>query len=166
MKKLNRKFFRRDTLKVAQELLGKKIVRVLASGEEIGGIITETEAYLGVKDRACHSYGGRCTKRNEIMYKEGGYVYVYFTYGMHWVLNIITKEINCPEGVMIRGVDKVIGPGRVTKYLQIGKEFYGEDITKSKRIWIEETNIKVGPRKIIKLPRIGIDYAGSGRISY
>lgn len=157
-KRLSRKFFSQNTKTVARQLLGKRIVRVLPSGEKLSGIITETEAYLGVKDKGCHSFGGRRTKRNEVMYGESGHIYVYFTYGMHWLLNIITSEVENPEGVLIRGVDKAEGPARLTKYLKIDKDFYGEDITRSERIWVEN-GIKINKSKIEELPRVGINYA-------
>lgn len=152
-------FFERSAEKVAKDLLGKKIVRVLPDGEKLSGIITETEAYVGVKDKASHSYGGRRTKRNEVMYGKAGVAYVYFTYGMHWLLNFITSYPGDPQGVLIRELDVAPGPAILTKYLRIDKSFYGEPIFKSKILWVEETDIKVATSDIEKLPRIGIDYA-------
>ncbi|MGA3291552.1 MAG: DNA-3-methyladenine glycosylase [Candidatus Microgenomates bacterium] len=158
-KRLNRKFFSRNAKVVAKDLLGKKLIRILPTGDQLSGIITETEAYLGVKDKACHSFGGKKTKRNEVMYGEPGLVYVYFTYGMHWMLNIVTSKKGDPQAVLIRGLDTVTGPARLTKYLQIDKSFYGEDLTESKKIRIEGTGIKSKDLKIKKLPRVGIGYA-------
>lgn len=159
IKKLPREFFARDAAVVARKLLGKKIVRVIPDGGKITAVITETEAYLGVKDKASHSFGGRRTKRNEIMYGKAGHTYVYFTYGMHWLLNIITSKVGVPQGVLIRAIDKAEGPARLTKYLKIDKDFYGEDIVKSQRLWIENTALSVKNANIQILPRIGIDYA-------
>lgn len=159
-KRLNRRFFARSAEKVAEDLLGKKIVRVMPDGSILHGIITETEAYVGVEDAASHSYRGRRTKRNEIMYQKAGLVYVYFTYGMHWLLNIVTSEENDPQAVLIRGIDKAGGPAKLTKYLHIDKDFYGEDVVQSERIWIEEAGVKIKDSDIERLPRVGIPYAG------
>lgn len=158
--KLLRNFFGRNADIVAHDLLGKKIVRILSDKSKIEGIITDTEAYVGVKDKAAHSYGGCRTKRNEIMYGEGGCVYVYFTYGIYWLMNFVVSGKEDPQAVLIRGVDVISGPARVTKYFQIGRDFYGEDLIKSKRIWVEDIGIKYKENRISKLPRIGIDYAG------
>lgn len=154
-------FYNRPAEVVARDLLGKRIVRVLSSGSELEGIITETEAYIGTADKASHSFSGRRTKRNEIMYGEAGKVYVYFTYGMHWLMNFVTSGVDDPQAVLIRGLDKISGPARVTKYLKIDKSFYGEDLTKSKRIRVEETGIRYKEKEIKKLPRVGINYAGA-----
>ncbi len=119
-------------------------------------IISETEAYRGSDDKACHASRGR-TPRTEIMYHEGGKLYVYFVYGMYWMLNIVTGKENDPQAVLIRGLENCPGPGRVTKLLGIDKTFYGEDLITSDRIWIEDSGIT----PIYKsAPRIGIDYAG------
>ena len=152
-------FFGRNADVVARDLLGKKIVRISSNGSKIAGIITETEAYVGVKDKAAHSYAGRRTKRNEVMYGKAGIIYVYFTYGMHWLMNFVVSEKEDPQAVLIRGVDAISGPARVTKYFQIGKDFYGEDLVESKRIWVEDIGIKYKENRISKLPRVGIDYA-------
>jgi DNA-3-methyladenine glycosylase len=158
-KRLNKKFFERSAKEVAKELLGKNLVRILPDGTRKEGIITETEAYVGTEDRASHSFGGRRTKRNEIMYGEAGKIYVYFTYGMHWMLNFVVSGKDDPQAVLIRGLNVVSGPARITKYLKIDKSFYGEDITKSKIIWVEE-GIKVKRNDIKSLPRVGVNYAG------
>lgn len=157
--RLQRIFFERPADIVAKDLLGKKIVRILPGGENLEGIIRETEAYLGISDKASHSYGGRRTKRNEVMYGPAGHIYIYFTYGMHWLLNFITGEKDNPQGVLIRGTDTVSGPGRVTRYLQLDKDFYGEDLTKSKRIWVEDIGLKIKENQIKKTPRIGVGYS-------
>ena len=154
--KLGRDFYTRDVLEVAPALLCK-ILAVKLNGDFVKRFqITETEAYRGEEDRACHAWRGR-TPRTEVMYHEGGKLYIYLVYGMHWMLNIVTGEENNPQAVLIRGLANCNGPGRVTKTLGIDKSFYGEDLTASSRIWIEDSGIipefKTGPR-------IGIDYAG------
>lgn len=158
-KRLFRNFFSRNTKTVARDLLGKRIVRILPTGEKLSGVITETEAYLGVEDKGCHAFGGRRTKRNEIMYGEAGYVYVYFTYGIHWLLNIVTFKKGAPQAVLIRALDTASGPARLTKYLQIDRDFYGEDITRSERIWIENFGLTIKESEVEILPRVGINYA-------
>jgi DNA-3-methyladenine glycosylase len=119
-------------------------------------IISETEAYRGSDDKACHASRG-LTPRTEIMYHEGGKLYVYFVYGMYWMLNIVTGKENNPQAVLIRGLENCSGPGRVTKLIGIDRTFYGEDLITSQRIWIEDSGIT----PIYKTaPRIGINYAG------
>jgi DNA-3-methyladenine glycosylase len=156
IKRLERNFFARDVLEVAPELLGK-VLTVKSENDLIRRfIISETEAYRGSDDKACHAFRGR-TPRTEIMYHEGGKLYVYFVYGMYWMLNIVTGKENDPQAVLIRGLENYPGPGRVTKLLGINRTFYGEDLIASDRIWIEESGItpayKTGPR-------VGVDYAG------
>jgi DNA-3-methyladenine glycosylase len=154
--RLSRGFFTDDVLKVAPELIGKFLVVSFDGGDPARFMITETEAYRGDGDEACHANRGR-TARTEVMYQEGGRIYVYFVYGMHWMLNFVTGKKDDPQAVLIRGIEGFIGPGRVTKALKIDRSYYGEDLTTSKRIWIEDT----GLRPDIKTsPRIGINYAG------
>ncbi|MEI8087902.1 MAG: DNA-3-methyladenine glycosylase, partial [Paludibacter sp.] len=132
------------------------LVRVNEEGFETRYRITETEAYLGEEDLACHASKGR-TKRTEIMYAEGGQLYVYLIYGMYWMLNIVTGEENHPQAVLIRGIDKIIGSGKVGRELKIDKSFYGENLFLSQRIWLED-----GPeiQNFKAAPRVGVDYAG------
>jgi DNA-3-methyladenine glycosylase len=144
-----------DTLKVAPSLIGKLIVRKYSNGEIKKFRIIETESYKGEEDSACHAYKGR-TKRTEVMYKEGGYTYIYLCYGIHYLLNIITGEYNNPQGVLIRGIEGYIGPGRVTKALELDKSLNEVDITKSQSIWIEDDGYKC---EYTTSKRIGIDYA-------
>ena len=155
-KKLDITFFERDVLEVAPGLIGKILVRKLDNGKVLRFKITETEAYRGEEDLACHASKGR-TKRTEVMYGEGGFVYVYLIYGMYWMLNFVTGKKNQPQAVLIRGIEGFKGPGRLGKILQIDKSFYGEDLTRSDRIWIENSLQKP---KIVSGKRIGIDYAG------
>lgn len=155
--RLTRGFFERDVLKVAPSMLGKLLV-VRKSGKLEKRLITEVEAYRGEEDLASHARFGK-TKRNQIMYATAGVIYVYLVYGIYWMLNVVTGQEGDPQAVLIRGLDGIKGPGRVGKLLGIDKSFYGEDLTKSERIWIEETSGKID-RKILRLPRVGVDYAG------
>lgn len=114
--RINKDFFARDVLDVAPELLGKKIVIAGSDGNFFSHIITETEAYRGEEDLACHASKGR-TARTGMMYMHGGVLYVYLVYGMHWMLNIVTGPTGEPQAALIRGVRGISGPGRVTKTL-------------------------------------------------
>lgn len=154
--RLPNSFFQRDVLDVAPELLGKILVRRFADGTENRYTITETEAYRGEEDLACHASKGR-TPRTEIMYHEGGRVYVYLIYGMYWMLNFVTDSENEPSAVLIRGIEGFSGPGRVGRELQLDKSFYGENLEFSDRIWVEDAP---SVQKINISPRVGIDYAG------
>lgn len=154
--RIKKTYFSHQALWVASDLLGKKLVRVFNNGEIRKYIISETEAYIGEEDLACHASKGR-TRRTEIMYDEGGKVYVYLIYGLYWLLNIVTGEKNQPQAVLIRGLQECSGPGRIGKLLELDKSFYGEDLTTSDRIWVEDSLIK---HKYRTTPRIGIEYAG------
>jgi DNA-3-methyladenine glycosylase len=149
-------FFLRDVLVVAPDLLGKIIARKFDDGTVNRYRIAETEAYCGEEDLACHACKGR-TNRTEVMYHAGGKVYVYLIYGMYWMLNFVTGEEGNPSAVLIRGIEGFNGPGRVGKELQLDKTFYGENLTHSSRIWIEDdgfiTNYQTSER-------IGVNYAG------
>ncbi len=158
MSRLQRDFFTRDVLEVAPDLLGKILVRKFDDNSIQKYLITEVEAYRGHEDLACHASKGR-TPRTEIMFHEGGYVYVYLIYGMYWMLNFVTDLKDTPQAVLIRGIEGFDGPGKLTKNLLIDKSFYGEDLISSNRLWIE--NIEISKDfKIKTTPRIGIDYAG------
>ena len=156
MHRLTSDFYRQDAITVAQKLLGKTLVRCLENGTESRYCISETEAYLGEDDLACHASKGR-TKRTEIMYAEGGRVYVYLIYGMYWMLNVVTGIENQPQAVLIRGVDSIIGSGKVGRELKMDKSFYGEELNNSTRIWIEDAP---DVEYFDTAPRVGIDYAG------
>jgi len=149
-------FYNRDVLEVAPELVGKTLVRSFNDNSTKRFTITEVEAYRGVEDLACHASKGR-TPRTDVMYRQGGLVYVYLIYGMYWMLNVVTGEPDNPQAVLIRGLDDCYGPGRLTKKLMIGKDFYGEDLIRSPRLWVEENKHNYS---IITAPRIGVDYAG------
>lgn len=154
-KRLDRKFFERSTLVVARELLGKYLVR-RADGELLRARIVETEAYHGPKDKASHASRGR-TPRTAVMFGPPGHAYVYLIYGMYHCLNIVTGPDTFPSAVLIRGVEGIIGPGKLCRELKINKDLNEVDITTSKELWIEDGGPETG--KIKRTPRIGIDYA-------
>ena len=154
--RLTKEFYIRDVLEVAPELIGKVIVVRSENNSYKRYIITEVEAYRGAEDRACHASKGR-TKRTEIMYSEGGKIYVYFVYGMYWMLNVVAGEKDDPQAVLIRGVEGLTGPGRLSREIGIDGSYYGDDLTQSDKIWIEDKGI---PSLIKAGKRIGIDYAG------
>jgi DNA-3-methyladenine glycosylase len=156
MVRLTRDFYIRDVLEVAPELIGKTLVVKTGKNTFSRFQITEVEAYRGEEDKACHASKGR-TARTEVMYLEGGKVYVYFVYGMYWMLNIVAGPEGEPQAVLIRGTDQHKGPGILTRETGINGSFYGEDLTISSRIWVEENNAT--PR-IKTSKRIGIDYSG------
>jgi DNA-3-methyladenine glycosylase len=134
--------------------LGKKLIRVI-DGVKREYPITEVEVYLGEEDAACHAAKGR-TERTEVMYANGGVIYVYFIYGMYWMLNFVTGKENHPQAILIRAVENINGPGRVGKALHLDKSFYGENLSTSNRIWIEDNDQTV---TYTTTPRIGINYA-------
>jgi len=178
--KLSRDFYCRDNVvQIAQELLGK-VLCTKFNDTLTSGIITETEAYAGLTDRASHAFGGRRTPRTEIMYAKGGTAYVYFCYGMHHLFNVVTNEKNIPHAVLIRAVKPLkgtetilvrrnqkemnakicCGPGTVAQGLGIKTSHTGTDLL-GKNIWIEDLKIKIQKQHIIKSPRIGVSYAGA-----
>ena len=154
--RLKREFFTRDVLEVAPGLLGKDLVIKNGESTEKRVFITEVEAYRGEEDRACHASHGR-TSRTDVMYREGGRLYIYLIYGMYWMLNIVAGESAVPQAVLVRGVSDVAGPGRLTRMLGIDKSFYGEDLVISNRIWMEDSGRETA---YTTGPRIGIEYAG------
>ena len=188
MKILKASFFNRSTVLVAKDLLGKFLVRKIGK-RTYALMITETEAYDGFKDRASHAHRGQ-TNRNYPMFGEAGKWYVYFTYGMHWMLNIVTGKKDYPAAVLIRAamsagsrgnarkqIQTIInGPARLTKFLRIDKKLSDTKANKKTSLWIEDRGIKsdsygrvrMGEDKsgaalftcIKKSPRIGIRYAG------
>ena len=152
----DREFFRQDALTLAPALLGKILVRRMPDGSEIRLRISETEAYCGVEDTACHAHKGK-TARSEILWRDGGTIYVYLCYGMHWMLNIVTGHVDEPQAVLIRAcADGANGPGKLTKRLQIDKRFNTLDITDCPALWIEDD----GARFALETDtRVGIGYA-------
>ena len=153
MEKLTKTFFQKSALEVAPLLLGKLLCRNV-NGEIIKYRITDLEVYYGSCDTACHAHKGK-TPRNKVMFESGGVCYVYLCYGIHYLFNIVTGPKDHPEGIMIRGIEGVDGPGRVTKALKIDKSLYGVSI-ESDLVWVEDDGFKA---EYTTAPRIGIDYA-------
>ncbi len=156
-KKLTRVFYNQDVLEVAPSLLGQRLVRVWPDGTKSSYKITETEAYRGFDDLACHASKGR-TPRTEVMFGRGGHLYMYLIYGMYWMMNVVTGVEEVPQAVLFRGLIETSGPGRLTRLLHVDKGFYGEDLVSSQRIWIEESG---STPDYTTGPRVGIDYAGA-----
>lgn len=176
--KLDRNFYlRTDTARVARELLGKLLAVPAADGTRVSGMIVETEAYLGVDDRAAHSFGGRRTARNEVMYGLAGHVYVFFVYGMYNQFNVVCGPRDHPHAILIRAVEPVegveimrarrgemkdknltSGPGKLCIAMDIDRSLNGEDLL-GERVWIEE-NQAIKKNDVEIGPRVGIDYAG------
>lgn len=147
-------FFTHDVLTVAPALLGKYLVRRYDNQTVERFRIVEVEAYRGREDLACHACKGR-TKRTEVLFHDGGKIYMYLIYGMYWMFNIVTGKEDEPQAVLIRGVEEAIGPGRLSKRLGFDRSYYGETIP-SPRVWVEDNNEQPA---YITTPRIGIDYA-------
>jgi DNA-3-methyladenine glycosylase len=170
VKTLSRNFYNRPTLTVARELIGTRLVRIL-DGVKLVGIITETEAYISENDLACHCRAGR-TARTAVMYEEPGHAYVYFTYGNHWMLNVVTERVGFPAAVLIRAIQPIegvevmmerrsgrdtFGPGKLCQAMGITKLENGVDLTKkSGGLWIEE-GVKVPNSLVTKGPRVGLN---------
>lgn len=174
--KLSRKFYQQETETVAKLLLGKTLVHKMGK-KMISGYITETEAYLGAIDRACHTYGGKQTKRVQSMYLEGGHSYIYFIYGMYYCFNVVTRTTQHPEAVLIRSLEPLsgieimqknrnqqnlknltTGPGKLCQALHLTKKQDGLDLCGSE-VFIEE-GISIPKKDIFSTTRIGVNYAG------
>jgi len=167
---LSRDFYDRSTLQVARELIGARLVRIL-DGQKLVGLITETEAYIGQKDLACHAKAGR-TPRTAVMFEEPGHAYVYFTYGNHWMLNVVTERVGFPAAVLIRAIQPIegvdvmlerrngrdtLGPGKLTQALGVTKSENGVDLTRTTGgLWIEAGS-KVPNSRVTKGPRVGLN---------
>ncbi|WP_312941419.1 DNA-3-methyladenine glycosylase [Oscillibacter sp.] len=186
MEKLGRAFYSRDSLSVAKALLGKVLVRE-TGGERIAARIVETEAYMGVTDRAAHSYGGRRTPRVEAMYGEAGFAYVFMIYGMHCCFNVVVAEKEIPQAVLIRGLEPLEGleqmalarfgrlydeltnsqglgltngPGKLCRALGLDRRLNGVDLC-GNMLYIED-----GERtdfSVVTAKRVGVDYAGEAK---
>lgn len=166
---LERAFYDRPTLTVAQELIGARLVR-LDNGVRISGYITETEAYIGLDDLGSHAHRGK-TRRNAVMFGQPGHAYVYFTYGQHWCLNAVTEAENTPAAVLIRAIEPVegleiittrrsgrdtYGPAKLTQALGITGELNGADLCDPESsLWIEP-GVPIAPAAIVAGPRIGL----------
>ncbi|OGM98272.1 MAG: hypothetical protein A2915_04100 [Candidatus Yanofskybacteria bacterium RIFCSPLOWO2_01_FULL_41_34] len=164
--KLNRKFFNRNTALVAQDLLGKFLVRKIPSirsgqAKIIKARIIETEAYCGIRDLACHASRG-LTERTKVMFGPPGHAYVYLVYGMYNCLNTVTEKEGNPSAVLIRALEyeNCDGPGKLCRELKIDKKLNAVDLTKNDLLWIENSKIKIKKSQIKKGKRIGVDYAG------
>ncbi len=161
---LSSSFFNRPTIAVARDLLGKFIVRRWRS-RDIALMLTEVEAYDGPNDLASHASHGK-TERTKIMFGEAGRFYVYFTYGMHWLANVVTGPKGYPAAILLRAgrtADNrnIVGPARLTKYLKINGKFNGKTAGRNTGLWFEDRGVKIKPRDIIRGKRIGVDYAGA-----
>jgi DNA-3-methyladenine glycosylase len=155
---LDASFFARPALVVAREMLGKVLVRRLRD-REVACVISETEAYTGPRDLACHGSKGR-TLRTEVMFGPAGHWYVYFIYGIHWMLNVVTDGVDHPAAVLVRGAEPWSGPARLTKALAIDKRLNGAEAAPQSGLWIEDRGIRVPRGRVRRTPRIGVDYAG------
>ena len=170
---MDRRFFQRETLAVAYQLIGKLLVRAI-DGHRVSGIIYETEAYDGERDLACHARSGKTT-RNAVMYGDGGYAYVYFTYGMHWMVNCVAGHVGYPAAVLIRavhpieGVDYIHkqrtpiqekhwcnGPAKLTKALSITNVLNGVDLCRQDSPLRIEPGLTIPDGWVSSTPRIGI----------
>jgi DNA-3-methyladenine glycosylase len=179
MAKLSEAFYtRKDVIKVSKELLGKVLCSRI-DGLLTEAVIVETEAYAGITDKASHAYGGRRTKRTEVMFRQGGYAYIYLCYGMYSLFNVVTHTEGTPHAVLVRGalplngidimlqragkqkIDRnfLIGPGKLAKALGLHYSLTGTPLS-GDLIWIEDRGINVSAAAITATPRIGIDYAG------
>lgn len=169
MKKiLTRSFFDRPTLLVARELLGKYLVQDYR-GKRLAVMVAEVEAYDGPLDRASHAYRG-ITPRTKIMFGPAGNFYVYFTYGMHWMVNVVTGPTGYPSAILLRaGVYKdtrtgklipIKGPALLTRYLEIDKTQNGKPASRATGLWFEDCGMIIRSRDVIAQKRIGVDYAG------
>lgn len=154
MQPLKYGFFHRPCLTVARDLVGKYLVRRMADGQIVRFRISETEAYCGEADTACHAHKGR-TKRTEVLYADAGTLYVYLCYGIHWLLNIVTGDPEDPQAVLIRACVEAPGPGRLTKALSITGELDRKSIF-GEELWIEDAGT---PCEVVTDKRVGIGYA-------
>ncbi len=150
------KFFLQSPQLVAREILGSNLCVQRECGIIDRAMITETEAYDGEKDLACHASKGK-TARTSVMYCPGGVWYVYLCYGMHWMLNVVTGPENYPAAVLIRGAAQFKGPGRLTKGMKLDGSWNGKALVAGS-MWIERGAGK--PSEILCGPRIGVNYAG------
>ena len=184
LERLKRTFCQRDTVTVARGLLGQLIVRQLADGSRVSGLIVETEAYLGPEDRAAHTYNHHRSPRNESMWQDAATAYVYFTYGMHHCMNVVTGDEKTPQAVLIRALQPVdnheamrqhrskakrdtdlcSGPAKLCQALAIDRDLDGIDLSTSRQLWLEQARRRVLPSAEIAVgPRVGIASSGDWR---
>ncbi len=159
---LSDQFFARSALVVARALIGKCLVREHDDGERFVWPITETEANIGAHDLACHGRFGE-TPRTAVMFGPAGVWYVYFIYGMYWMLNVVTNTPGIPAAVLIRGAGPANGPGKLTKQLGITRAENGLAVESASKLWIAGAGLRVPRRELVRTPRIGVDYAGEWR---
>lgn len=176
--KLPREFYLdRNVVKIAKNLLGKALF-TRVNGVVTGGTIVETEAYSW-KEKGCHAYGAKKTNRNAIMFAEGGHAYVYLCYGIHYLFNVVTNDVDTPEAVLIRALEPIAGidemnvrrsnpanqylltsgPGKLTRALGIDRTFDKKSLLEDD-VWLEDLGNKIKTSEVVAGPRIGIDYAG------
>ncbi len=154
--RLDDSFYIQDVLVVAPALLGKRLCCRQPDGTVLRRRITETEAYRGEDDTACHAHKGK-TNRTAVMYKRGGHSYVYLCYGIHALLNIVTGPEGQPQAALIRAVEGAVGPGRVTKSMGVTCALNAVDLCGSDLLWLEDDSFV--PEGIKAAPRVGIGYA-------
>jgi DNA-3-methyladenine glycosylase len=172
--RLTRQFYHRPTLEVARSLLGQRLVRVL-NGKRLAGVIVETEAYIGEDDQACHARFGR-TPRSEVMYGPPGRAYVYFTYGRHWMLNVVTEAEGFPAAALIRAVwpeegidvmrrrrqrpDHILtdGPAKLAQAMGIDKRLNGHDLCAAGAVLFVERAPAAPEGEVIRRPRVGLNH--------
>lgn len=179
IKRLDREFYIQDAVSAAKNLLGKLLIREIED-ELIITKIVETEAYLGAEDKASHAFANNRTERTKVMFKEGGYAYIYLIYGMHYLFNIVTGKENSPEAVLIRALeplegldllkknrkiksdklaDLTNGPGKLTQALNIDKSFNNYDLVEGDKLYLGEDSENMESPLIKSAKRINIDYA-------
>lgn len=177
LKPLPRDFYARPVLTVARDVIGKLLVHRAPEGLMVGRIV-EAEAYRGPEDRAAHSWGGRRTARTEVMYGEPGLAYVFFVYGMHWHLNLVTTRAGAPHAVLLRALEPLAGgelmaarrgvaadqvslsngPGKLCQAFGVDRRHYGVDLTASSELFLSD-GAGLPRGKLGRSPRIGVDYA-------
>jgi DNA-3-methyladenine glycosylase len=170
-------FYARPVLTVARDVIGKLLVRVTPAGVMAGRVV-EAEAYRGPQDRAAHTWGGRRTARTEAMYGPPGIAYVFFVYGMHWHLNLVTTREGAPHAVLLRAIEPIAGqslmaarrglgegdvrltngPGKLCRALGIDRSQYGADLTRGD-LFLTDCDLPRG--RVESSPRVGVDYAGT-----
>ncbi|HJS74012.1 MAG TPA: DNA-3-methyladenine glycosylase [Vicinamibacteria bacterium] len=175
--RLTRRFYRRDPVTLAKALLGQILVRRLPDGRELAGRIVEVEAYLGIEDRAAHSFGGRRTARNASMWGDAGHAYVYFTYGMHWCVNVVSDRTDVPTACLLRALEPLVGidemrkrrgrerlidlcsgPAKLTEALGIDGRLDGVDLVEEGGgVYIVRGRRPGEP--VVASPRVGVAYA-------
>jgi len=172
---LPKSFYRKDTAEVARALLGCRLTRRFPDGTERSVILVETEAYLGVKDRAAHTWNGRRTPRVEPMWGPGGHAYVYFVYGMHHCMNVVTRVEGVPEAVLLRagipeeeeksslkvnraGGGVASGPAKLSAYLGVTTALSGASLSGPELVLSRGPRVRFG---VLAGPRVGVDYAGN-----